>query len=71
MMPLSSNNPYYVKTGDNISMKALCLDTQLENINNDELEMDSCSTNVQGQEEHNTNDTFVDDASFVSGLISL
>jgi hypothetical protein len=45
-------------------MKALCLDTQLENINNDELDMDSCSTNVQRQEEHITNDTCVDDASF-------
>jgi hypothetical protein len=25
--PVSSNNPYYVKTGDNIPVKALCLDT--------------------------------------------
>jgi hypothetical protein len=45
-------------------MKALCLDNQLENIYNYELEMYSCSTNVQGQEEHIRNDTFVDDASF-------
>ena len=40
------------------------LDTHLENINNDELEIESCSTNVQGLEEHITNETFVDDASF-------
>jgi hypothetical protein len=65
---LSSNNSYSVKNGDNISVKALCLDTQLENISNDELEVDSCSTNVQGQEEHITNDMFVDDACFCEWL---
>jgi hypothetical protein len=65
---LSSNNPYCVKTGDNISVKALCLDIQLETINNDELEIDSCSTNVQGQEENIANDMFIDDASFCEWL---
>ena len=38
--------------------------THLENINNDELEIESCSTNMQGPEEHITNETFVDYASF-------
>jgi hypothetical protein len=67
-LSLSSNNPYCVKTGDNISVKALCLDIQLETINNDELEIDSCSTNVQGQEENIANDMFIDDASFCEWL---
>ena len=61
---LSGNDTYYVETNDNLSAEALYLDTHLENINNDELEIESCSTNVQGLEEHITNETFVDDASF-------
>ena len=52
---LSSNGSYYVETDDNLSAEALCLVTHLENINNDELEIESCSTNVQGLEEHITN----------------
>jgi hypothetical protein len=46
--------------GDELS----CLHTHLENTNNDELEIESFSNNVQGPEEHITNETFVDDASF-------
>ena len=61
---LSSNDSYYIETDDNLSAEALCLVTHLENINNDELEIESCSTNVQGLEEHITNKTFVDDVSF-------
>ena len=38
---LSSSDSYYVETDDNLSAKALCLVTHLENINNYELETES------------------------------
>jgi hypothetical protein len=44
---LSSNDSYYVETTDNLTEEALCLDTHLENINNDELEVELCNNNVQ------------------------
>ena len=51
---LSSNDSYYAKTVDNCSEEDLCLDTHLESINNDELEIEPCyelfDTNMQGQE---------------------
>jgi hypothetical protein len=47
---LSGNDSYYVETNDNLSAEALCLDTHLENINNDELEIEPCGTNMQGEE---------------------
>ena len=49
---LSSNDSYYVETDNNLSAEALCLDTHLKTINNDELEIESCGTNMQGEECH-------------------
>ena len=45
-------------------MEALCLDTHLENTNNDELKINPCSINEQVLGEHIFDETFVDDASF-------
>jgi hypothetical protein len=63
--PFSCNNSYNSKIdGDDWGDEPSCPDTHLENTNNDELEIEFFSINVQGTEEHITNETFVDDASF-------
>ena len=46
----SSSDFYDAKTVDNCSVEALCLDTHMESINNNELEIEPCYTNMQGPE---------------------
>ena len=46
----SSSDFYDAKTVDNCSEEALCLDTHMESINNNELEIEPCYTNMQGPE---------------------
>ena len=47
---LSSNDSYYAQMNDNCSEEALCLDTNFGSVNIDELEIEPCHTNMQGQE---------------------
>jgi hypothetical protein len=47
---LSSNNSCYAQMNDNCFEEALCLDTNFGSVNIDELEIEPCYTNMQGQE---------------------
>jgi hypothetical protein len=42
---LSTNDSHYVETDLHLPMEALCLDTHMENINDDELDINYFSTN--------------------------
>ena len=42
----SSSDFYDAKTDDNCSEEALCLDTHMKSINNNELEIEPCYTNM-------------------------
>src|SRR4051812_17182195 len=46
----SSSDFYDAETVDNCSEEALCLDTHMESINSNELEIEPCYTNMQGPE---------------------
>ena len=68
---ISSNDSYCAETKDNLSAEALCLYTHLENTNNDELEIKSCSINEKVSEEHILMKYLLLMLIFVSGLITL
>ena len=49
---LSSNDSCYAQIVDYCSEEALCLDIDFGIVNIDELEIESCHTNMQGKEWH-------------------